>query len=246
LGQDERVHTVDHLESLCARAWPALTEVPLGNWSMRAADGFTGRANSTLTCGDPGMPIPDALAVAEGFARQHGIKPTAHVVIGSSCERAIRDAGWIVDLDHPGGAESLVMTGPLEKFADGEAESRDLPGWWELTAGSEVSAAQRHVLGTGEAVCFGSLSEDGTVVAAVRGAVVEDVLHVARLAVRPSHRRRGLARQLMGELAGWGLKQGATTCVLQVAEHNSAAIGLYTELGCTEHHRYRYWVPAVS
>lgn len=240
------MHTEDHLESLCARAWPALAEVPLGDWLMRAADGFTGRANSTLTCGDPGMPIPDALAVAEGFAHQHGIKPTTHVVNGSRHERAIHDAGWKVDLDHPGGAESLVMTGPLEKFADGVAGNHDLPGWWELTAGSEVSAAQRHVLGSGENVCFASISDNGTVIAAVRGAVVEDVLHVARLAVRPAHRRRGLARQLMGELAGWGLEQGATTCALQVAEHNEPAIRLYEELGCTEHHRYRYWVPAVS
>lgn len=213
---------------------------------MRAAAGFTGRANSTLTCGDPGMPVPDALALVEGFASEHGIKPAAHVVIDSAHEQAIADAGWHVDLDHPGGAESQVMTGALEKFADGVAESRDLPGWWELAAGSEVSAAQRHVLGSGGNVCFASLSENGTVVAAVRGAVVEDVLHVARLAVRPSHRRKGLARQLMSELAGWGLLQGAKTCALQVAEHNEPAIRLYEELGCTEHHRYRYWVPAVS
>ncbi|GGN12117.1 N-acetyltransferase [Lentzea pudingi] len=213
---------------------------------MRAAEGFTGRANSTLTCGDPGVPIPEALRAVQAFARDHGIKPTAHVVNGSSPEAAVEAAGWRVDLDHPGGAESLVMTGPLEKFAEGVAESRDLPGWWELTAGSEVTAAQRHVLGSGGNVCFASLTVEGTVIAAVRGAVVEDVLHVARLAVRPSHRRQGLARRLMGELAGWGLEQGATTCALQVAEHNEPAIRLYEELGCSEHHRYRYWIPAVS
>ncbi|GHH62025.1 N-acetyltransferase [Lentzea cavernae] len=213
---------------------------------MRAAAGFTGRANSTVTCGDPGMPVPGALRTVQGFAREHGIKPTAHVVNGSAAEAAIESAGWRVDLDHPGGSESLVMTGPLEKFADGVAESLDLPGWWELTAGSEVSDVHRHVLGGGGNVCFASLTEDGVVIAAVRGAVVEDVLHVARLAVRPSHRRQGLARKLMGELAGWGLEQGATTCVLQVAEHNTPAIRLYEELGCTEHHRYRYWIPAVS
>jgi hypothetical protein len=135
---------------------------------MRAADGFTGRANSALTCGDPGMPIPDALRAVQGFAHGHGIKPTAHVIKGSPPEPEIEAAGWRVDLDHPGGAESLVMTGPLAKFADGVAESRDLPGWWELTAGSEVSTAQRHVLGGGGNVCFASIAEDGVVIAAVR------------------------------------------------------------------------------
>ncbi len=213
---------------------------------MRAADGFTGRANSTLTCGDPGVPIPDALARVETFAREHRIKPAAHVVIASQCERAIAGAGWKVDLDHPGGAESQVMTGPLAKFAHGVAEHRDLPGWWELTAGSEVTAAKRHVLGSGENVCFASIEENGAIIAAVRGAVVEDILHVSRLEVRPEHRRRGLASRIMAELAGWGVEQGATTCVLQVAEHNTPAIRLYEELGCSEHHRYRYWVPAGS
>ncbi len=31
-------------------------------WLLRAADGFTGRANSALASGDPGMPLADAVA----------------------------------------------------------------------------------------------------------------------------------------------------------------------------------------
>jgi N-acetylglutamate synthase len=31
---------------------------------------------------------------------------------------------------------------------------------------------------------------------------------------------------------------------LQVAEHNTPAIRLYENLGCVEHHRYRYWIPS--
>ncbi|NUT50926.1 MAG: GNAT family N-acetyltransferase, partial [Saccharothrix sp.] len=61
-------------------------------------------------------------------------------------------------------------------------------------------------------------------------------------AVRPDARRQGLARRLMGGLAAWGVARGATTCALQVAEHNKPAIALYESLGCVEHHRYRYWV----
>jgi N-acetylglutamate synthase len=239
------VHDVDHLEHLCARAWPVLAEQRLGDWSMRAAAGFTGRANSTLTTGDPGIPVAEALRETEIFAARHDIQPTAHVVIGSRHERAIEAAGWTVNLDHPGGAESQVLTGRLETFAGIPAVGLPTPGWWELTASQNPTEAQRHVLGTGD-VCFASIEEDGVTVAAVRGAVVEDLLHVARLATRPEHRRRGLAERLMGELAGWGLERGATTCALQVAEHNKTAIRLYERLGCTEHHRYRYWIPEVA
>jgi ribosomal protein S18 acetylase RimI-like enzyme len=80
-------------------------------------------------------------------------------------------------------------------------------------------------------------------VAAVRGALVGDLLHVARLAVRPSHRRLGLASGLLRALYSWAALRGARRQVLQVAEHNTAAIRLYADLGCVEHHRYRYWIP---
>ncbi|MEV8439762.1 GNAT family N-acetyltransferase [Actinosynnema sp. NPDC051121] len=238
---------VTELERRCADAWPAVVERPLGQWRLRAAGGFTGRANSALTTGDPGIPVADALVEVIGFATANGIKPAAHVVVGAPAEAGVAAAGWRVDVDHPGGAESLVMTGRLEGFASPKAVDVDIsdspvPGWWELAAQPDPTPAQRHVLTSGDRVGFGAVVRDGRVLAAVRGAVVDDLLHVARLAVRPEARRLGLARRLMAGLAAWGLDQGATTCALQVAEHNEAAIALYGSLGCVEHHRYRYWV----
>ena len=66
---------------------------------------------------------------------------------------------------------------------------------------------------------------------------------MSRLAVRPEFRRRGLASALMHALAGWGREHGAGQWVLQVALDNAGALALYSGLGCTEHHRYRYWGP---
>jgi ribosomal protein S18 acetylase RimI-like enzyme len=241
------VDPVDDLEHRCADAWPALADERLGEWRMRASGGFTGRANSTLTTGDPGVPIPEALRHTQEFAARHGIGPTAHVVVGSAAEPAVAAAGWRVNLDHPGGAESAVLVGSPAGFADSVSrrvivDSVPPPGWWELAVGGEPTQAQRHVLGT--AGTFGSVVLDGHVVAVVRGALVGDLLHIARLSVRPSHRRKGLARELLAGLAAWGAQRGATRCALQVAVHNTPAMHLYAALGCTEHHRYRYWVPA--
>ncbi|MFD0202665.1 MULTISPECIES: GNAT family N-acetyltransferase [Saccharothrix] len=238
---------VTELEQRCADAWPALVDQPLGQWRLRAAGGFTGRANSALTTGDPGIPVREALAEVIDFATANGIAPAAHVVVGAPSEAEVEAAGWRVDVDHPGGAESLVMTGRLDGFAspkhaDVVVFDVPRPGWWELAAQPDPTPAQRHVLASGDQVGFGAVVRDGEVLAAVRGAVVGDLLHVARLAVRPEARRLGLARALMAGLAAWGLDRGATTCALQVAEHNKPAITLYESLGCTEHHRYRYWV----
>ncbi|MCP2332297.1 GNAT family N-acetyltransferase [Actinoalloteichus caeruleus] len=126
------------------------------------------------------------------------------------------------------------------------------PAWWELTAGTGApGAAERAVLAPARrgdhVVGFGASTVDGVPVAAVRGQVVgargNRWLHVARLAVRPEHRRTGLARALVGALAGWAADRGAEHCVLQVTEGNRAARRLYEGLGCAEHHRYRYWSP---
>jgi len=230
------------LELMCADAWPALVDERLGQWRLRAADGFTGRANSALTTGDPGCPVPEALATIGAFAARHAIKPAAHVTVGSQTERDIRAAGWQLAEDHPGGAESAVMVGPLpEGDAEGEVLDKPSPKWWELAIG-EPTPAQRHVLGTGPLLGFGYV--EGAAV--VRGCIVDSTLHISRLAVRPELRRQGTARRLLAALAAWARDRGARDAVLQVAVHNEAAVRLYEGLGFVEHHRYRYLRPTSS
>jgi hypothetical protein len=57
----------EQLQRMAARGWPAPVTEPLGQWLLRAADGFTGRANSVSVHGDPGMPLPAALRRVEDF-----------------------------------------------------------------------------------------------------------------------------------------------------------------------------------
>jgi ribosomal protein S18 acetylase RimI-like enzyme len=233
------VDAVTELELLCADAWPALVDERLGQWRLRAAGGFTGRANSALTTGDPGRPIAEALDATSAFAARHGIRAAAHVTQGSETERRIRDAGWQPALDHPGGAESQVMTGPLPTGEPiGEVLDKPSRQWWQLAVG-EPTAAQRHVLGTGPRLGFGYV-EDAAV---VRGCIVDSTLHISRLAVAPELRRQGVARRLLAALGAWAQECGADRAVLQVATHNTPAIRLYEELGFEEHHRYGYWRP---
>lgn len=46
----------EELARVTARAWQPLESEPLGDWTLRAAGGFTRRANSVLALGDPGIP----------------------------------------------------------------------------------------------------------------------------------------------------------------------------------------------
>jgi N-acetylglutamate synthase len=250
---------VARLENLCADAWPAPVEFPLGQWRLRAAGGFTARANSALVVGDPGRPVPDALVEVVRFAAEHGVAPRAQVPRDSPWERALARHGWELDNTHPAGAEVTVLVTELSELVDEAGRPpagvrmaiEDHPGeqWWRLIADHPVTDVQRYVLtAPGLAhIGFGTARDDDTTgptaIGAVRLAVLDEHLHVARLAVTPEHRGRGVAMALMGAAARWAVARSARWCVLQVADHNAAALGLYRRLGMRPHHGYRYLRP---
>jgi ribosomal-protein-alanine N-acetyltransferase len=60
---------------------------------------------------------------------------------------------------------------------------------------------------------------------------VHDEVHVLNLAVRPEHRRRGVARALMMEASARGRANGAALLTLEVRRTNEAALELYRTLG---------------
>jgi len=67
--------TIDDLEHAAAPGWRALEEDRLGDWLLRAASGFTGRANSALAVGDPGLPLAAAITQVSRWYRARGLPP---------------------------------------------------------------------------------------------------------------------------------------------------------------------------
>jgi len=63
---------------------------------------------------------------------------------------------------------------------------------------------------------------------------------VFSMKTHPAHRRRGVARALLRDLARWGEEGGANRMYLQVESDNDAARGLYERTGFTRHHGYWY------
>src|SRR5580693_5239709 len=69
-------------ERMSARHWRATEEARLGGWLLRAAGGFTGRANSALPLGDPGMPAERAVAEVEAWYSRRGLPPMVVIATG--------------------------------------------------------------------------------------------------------------------------------------------------------------------
>ena len=68
-------------------------EQALGDWTLRAAAGFTGRANSARVGGDPGLEPDDAVAAVVEFYAEHGLPPMAQVIVDTPVAAGLRGAG---------------------------------------------------------------------------------------------------------------------------------------------------------
>ena len=65
--------SIPALEAAAAGGWRPAEEAALGGWLLRAAEGFTGRANSALAVGDPGLPLAAATAKVRDWYRARGL-----------------------------------------------------------------------------------------------------------------------------------------------------------------------------
>jgi GNAT superfamily N-acetyltransferase len=227
---------------------------PLGEWTLRAAGGFTRRANSCHAVGDPGIPLRQAADQIIGFAVTHDIAPMAQVIEESSEEHGLRDLGW-VSSDQP----TAVLVTRLADFLAGRPVrsaveiSEKLEHEWEeaysRSRPNADSAIVRMILEGSPPLAFAGVAADkpddrSELLAIARGHRSTDWLGLAAIWTRPDHRRRGLAAAMMAALGHWAARQGARYAYVQVATVNQPAIGAYTTLGFVSHHHYRYLAPS--
>jgi GNAT superfamily N-acetyltransferase len=259
----------EQLQRLAATAWPAPVTEPLGDWLLRAADGFTGRANSASVHGSPGVPIAQALHCIERFYADRGLPARAQVVRGSPWEEVFAGASWRPAGGGPGApypgavvltasvADTLAVSSPVEAVPVREQLSVEWLGRYGrtaamLTAGEDLTAA-REVLGARGALQAGSVDSVGLAqldaapgepaVAVGRMVVIGAWASMACVEVDPRRRGEGLGRRVVQTLLSWSRAQGARWCLLQTLPDNAAALALYSSYGFTQHSSYRYLSP---
>jgi N-acetylglutamate synthase len=231
---------IEALERRANDAWPAPVQERLGDWVLRAADGWTGRANSALPLGYPGIGRDAAIGAVVDWYTARGLPARFNVPLPlrAGLDRELSARGWARSPD------TLVMTAPLAAVLSGpdpagppvRLDETPDDAWLAVVTARKngLPAAALRVLTGPAQVRFASVDSD---LAVARGAVVDGWLHLGLLEVAERARRQGLARHLTRALAVWAAS-AADTAFLQVEEGNAAARALYGGMGFTTHHTY--------
>ncbi|MEU4399842.1 GNAT family N-acetyltransferase [Micromonospora orduensis] len=233
------------LERAADEAWPAPTRGRLGDWLLRSAEGWTGRANSALPVGDPDRPLPAAVDAVERWYAEQGQPAMINtpLPLAAPVGAELDDRGWGSRPPTLVQTVPLPLAGPTATSVAVELATAPSEEWLAIAAGRKggLPDAARHVLTAVEQVRFAHVYADGTLVATGRGTVTGEGrrwLGLSLIEVVPAARRQGLARRVIHALADWGVSAGATHAFLQVEQRNTAAVALYRTLGFTTHHTY--------
>ncbi|MFJ6618336.1 GNAT family N-acetyltransferase [Kitasatospora sp. NPDC091335] len=243
------VTTPVELQRIAGRGWPAVEREPLGEWTLRAAAGFTRRANSVQALGEPGLPLPQALAAVRAWYAARGLPAYVEVISPGSPDPLVAE----LDRLGAGYAPTLVRTAPLaglSRVGSGHdrvrlartADARWMSVYRRVGGDPAVEEAARQVLHGGPSVWFATVpGAPGQPPAAIGRCVIDGPWACfGAIEVQPYARRAGLATAVMAVLASRAAEEGASGAYLQVEAENAGAIALYDGLGFATSHTYHY------
>ena len=118
-----RFSEIAAVEWAAASTWPAPTQERLGDWLLRAADGWTARGNSALPLGDPGMPLPAAIDHVTGWYASHHLRPAVSLPLPvcRGVHEEVLSRGW------DPWPTTLVQTASLDTLRAAAPARDDLP-----------------------------------------------------------------------------------------------------------------------
>jgi len=236
----------EELAHVASRAWRPVESERLGAWELRAASGFTRRANSVLPLGDPGVPLDEALDVVRRWYGDRGLPAYIQTATGAEGTQELLCAelerrGWVREVT------AELWIGALAPVADraeasGVVLSREADeAWLARYRRKGVSEVALKVLGSGPSVWFATVPGEQDPAAIGRCVVDGRWASFAAVEVDPALRRRGLATTVMAALARRALDEGASAAWLQVEEDNAGARALYAGMGFAAHHAYHHY-----
>ncbi|MFE5891442.1 GNAT family N-acetyltransferase [Streptomyces sp. NPDC056462] len=238
----------EELAHVSSRAWRPVESERLGEWELRAASGFTRRANSVLPLGDPGMPLPAALEVVRRWYGDRGLPAYVQTATGAEGTQELLCAelerlGWVREVSAEMWVGALAPVADRDEGAGVVVARKADEAWLARYQRKGVSEVALKVLGSGPSVWFATVpGSSGGAPAAIGRCVVDGRwAGFAAVEVDPSLRRQGLATRVMAALARQALDEGASAAWLQVEAENEGAREMYAAMGFAAHHAYHHY-----
>ena len=238
-------------------AWPAMETARLGDWVLRASRGFTQRANSVMTAGSPGIPVPAALDTVEKWYAGRTLAPNLTVAGPVGFDPADDAVGAeALRRGYEARIATLTLTAPTRLIADpppggaprGVGDPQSVEVGAELTDAWFAAyrayrpvddEAARAILTGSPGQAFATVREaDGAVIGIGRLGLAAAWGGIAAMWVDPAARRRGVASAMLAALARAAQRAGAASLHLQTDTDNTTALALYEGHGFERHHAY--------
>ena len=243
---------VDDLESAGFNAWPAFQQLLMAGWLIRFAEGYTKRANSANFLYPTTTAAGQLVSCCEQLFAARNLPPTFRLVDRPETHPIDR---LLEERDYQAIDPSVVLQCPIARLQLPSDPSNaftvfSLDAWMPIHStasrtGGRVQDIHRRMLAqVALPRVLGAIVADGRPVACGMGVIDRGLFGLFDLVTDPAHRRRGYGSRLIAGLIGWARDHRATTCYLQVVQHNQPARALYQKLGFRE--AYRYWYRVKS
>lgn len=245
--------SISRLEQVAALGWPAPETQVMGGWLLRAAEGWTGRANSVLPLGEPGRPLEAALTAVRQWYAARGLPARFQIPLPlrTDLDGELDRRGWeaynptVVRVARTDDVLAAAPDRPLPAAAFASTPSESWLGAYHYRGGSHLPTVAVRVMTAAADPVFATVAIEGVLAGIARAVVDYDIVGqgwcgITALETVPEFRRRGIGQHLVAEVLTWAAGRGASQVYLQVMEGNVAAHAMYDRLGFTTSHTYHY------
>ncbi|MGB9376636.1 MAG: GNAT family N-acetyltransferase [Mycobacteriales bacterium] len=244
---------ISRLERVAALGWPAPETQVMGGWLLRAAEGWTGRANSVLPLGEPGRPLDEALVAVRRWYAERGLPARFQVPLPlrADLDGELHQRGWPAynpTLVRVARIDEVLVRGSSVTLPEATLAGVPSPQWlaaYHYRGAASLPPIAVRVMTAAADPVFASIVIDGVVAGVGRAVVDRDSdgvgwCGITALETVPAWRRRGVGAHLVRALLTWAAGRGATEVYLQVMRDNVAAHAMYDRLGFAVSHSYHY------